>query len=205
MAADLAQDLLRATWLVFGLGAVAAVVLGLALLLDPARVARWGGRANHWVSTRRLAAPLNQPIHIERRFYRHHRAWGLFIIAGSLLSLGHCAWAWQHRPALTGLFAPLRPLLAAMAVDVGLVLLASGAVFTLAIGLLVYVRPSELKTLESWGNRWVSTRRLLRFLETPLALENRALAHPFLLGAALLLGGLYVLVHLWLIRPWLLT
>jgi hypothetical protein len=203
MAAGLAQDLLRAAWLVIGLGSAAALVLGLALLLDPARVARWGGSANRWVSTRQLAAPLNQPIHIERRFYRHHRAWGLFIIGGSLLSLGHCAWAWQHRPALTGLFAPLRPLLATLAVDVSLVLLASGALFTLIIGLLVYVRPSELKGLESWGNRWVSTRRLLRFLETPLALENRALAHPQWLGGAMILGGLYVLVHLWLARPWL--
>jgi hypothetical protein len=203
MTADLAQDLLRAAWLVFGLGSAAALVLGLVLLFDPARVARWGSRTNLWLSTRQFAAPLNQSIHIERRFYRHHRAWGLFIIAGSLLSLGHCAWAWQHRPALAGLFAPLRPLLAALAVDISLVLLASGAVFTLAIGLLVYIRPSELKGLENWGNRWVSTRRLLRFFETPLALEDRALAHPLLLGSALILGGLYVLVHLWLAIPWL--
>src|SRR5690606_21105358 len=63
--------------------------------------------------------------------------------------------------------------------------------------LLVILRPSLLKPLEAWMNRWLSARAALRPLEQSRAPLDRITARfPRLIGALILLGGAWVLGNL---------
>lgn len=122
-------------------------MLGLTLLLANAR-------QNLHISNK-LQAILDRPYFIERIIYRHHRKAGAMLIAASML------WLWLLSPLsvwhqfLTLTWEYLTRMLAS---DHLLTILVSSifSLTTLVVGLLLIIRPSLLRPLETRANRWIT-------------------------------------------------
>ncbi|MEE4303608.1 MAG: hypothetical protein V2J19_05595 [Wenzhouxiangella sp.] len=86
---------------------------------------------------------LDRQWQIERLVYRHHRIFGLLVIAAG----SFCLW----RLTRTELTAVLDGRSSA---SILLWVLLAGQAFNLLVGLVVFFRPSLLKPLETISNRW---------------------------------------------------
>lgn len=188
-----------AMWLVdaatlLGLALLAAcAAFGLALVIAPRIAILASGALNRRFSGRRAMRPLEIPRPTERAFYRHHR------LLGAALVLAVAAFF-----LLYFLNFPRDSVLAALAREYGrgpadaflqaaewFFLLANGLIGVL--GMLVLIRPSVLKPVEAWANRWISTRRALKGLEQEHdPLDRFTLRHPRLTGVLVLAGVTYV-------------
>ncbi len=73
-------------------------------------------------------------------------------------------------------------------------LLLGGLGIALIIGLVVLVRPSLLKSLEKWGNRWIDTDSELEGFDRIHEIPGNILpGRPRWFGAFVLLGALYII------------
>lgn len=69
-----------------------------------------------------------------------------------------------------------------------------GNVFALFIGVLMLVAPRWLGQLFGTTNRWISTRRMTRPLDTPHPTDRAMLRYPRVLGAILLASAALILI-----------
>lgn len=134
--------------LILGLAGTLAVLIGLGLLVVGLRLKGCATRTPAW-----LHVDIDQPHYIERLIYRHHRKAGIALMAAAAW------WLW--------LLSPLAPWRAFLSLtwhylklvfgSADFVLLATSglALGVLVTGLLLLLRPSLLKPLESVANRWV--------------------------------------------------
>ena len=161
-----------------------AFVVGAAVAVRPALLEGVRHRADRRVSMRRATRSLDVPRNVDRWFYRHHRIYGAFVVALAVLLLGVLTFgsapaAW-HRA-----FGPEYREVAAIIVDTARVVLWVLGIFALAIGVVVFVRPSALKGVEARANRWVTTRRAFRGLEREYhGTESWIARHPRAWGVA---------------------
>ncbi len=180
--------------------AAAAAVTGAWLLLAPDSFLRLNARLARWYSTQRALEPLERPIAVERRLYRHHRLVGAVLTAGSLYTTWRLATAYDEARIVAALRPDLPAPLAGALLTGWTAFLALGNLAALAVGLALLARPSALKDLEAWANRWISTRRALRFLDVPHNGPDRLVArHPRLTGALLLAAALWLAAVSWLV------
>src|SRR5690242_16410919 len=71
-------------------GLILALVVGVLLLAMPQALFALNARLSRWVDTRNALGMLDQPLSLERFFYRHHRILGVLIVMGS----GYVLWRW---------------------------------------------------------------------------------------------------------------
>jgi hypothetical protein len=173
---------------------VLLVLLGLALILAPSRVLAATGKLNRWISTKPFFESINRPRYHERYFYRHHCLFGLIIAAASLVCL-----------YMLGLYMEPQELVVRLVrlaqSEFGKWLLASlyyvllvSLCLTFLIGVIVLIRPSLLKSLETWGNRWVDTDKSLEQLDEVHEIpENILPGRPRWFGLFVLLGAGYMI------------
>lgn len=121
---------------------------------------------------------LQKTRRIERFFYRHHRLFGAFIAATSLVPLFVLGIHVMSRP---GAFTFLLPGIQLIEVAV-----LAFALATLSIGIFVAIRPSALKSLEEKANLWIDIDQLLDHRET-CRTTSRVLIVCLLLASLLLL------------------
>lgn len=180
------------------LGVVVGVfcfALGVMMLVAPDVVLRVSSQlGEHWFSARRALKPAEIPRRSESLFYRHHRVGGLVLVAAAVV-IGWSLWSLDPGRAVE-VFSKWSPrVVVAWILDAGIILMWLVTVIALITGSVVFFRPSTLKGVEAWSNRWVSTRRATRFLEQshdPLA---RLFARwPRVFGLFITVGSLYLLV-----------
>lgn len=191
---ELLPILLESAGLILIILLILATLYGLILLLSPPTGLRLNRLLSHPFSTRQYTQPLDRQFHVERYFYRHAKLYGLLLIigAGYLLYrlfldfplenyaqtlpdfLSQNAWAWLLEAAR--------------------IFLILATLFTLLIGLVVAIRPSNIKSLEQRTNRWVSTREKLAFMSQNLGgIDNMATRAPRVFGGVVFLLGLVLL------------
>lgn len=147
-----------------------AVLLGIALLtgaavaVRPALLDRFRSASDQRYSMRRVTRTLDTPHNIDRWFYRYHRVYGaavalLAIALLSFLAFGHPETAWR------GLFGPGSRVVGEILADTARVVLWILGLFALAVGTVVFARPSALKPFEARVNRWLTPRHALRDAE----------------------------------------
>lgn len=98
-------------------------------------------------STTRLAdawQTLNRQFRMERLLYHHHRITGLVVIAVALVFIFQ---GWR-----VGLFTRSEELTETWRILWWL--LVAGNLLNLVVGLVILLRPSMLKPIEAWANRW---------------------------------------------------
>lgn len=173
---------------------VLLVPLGLALILIPARVLATTSSLNRWISTKPFFDSVNRPHYQERLFYRHHRLFGLIIAAASLICLYMLGLYMEPQELITRLVTLAQS-------EFGKWLLASVYYLLLVClflafitGMIVLFRPSLLKSLEAWGNRWVDTDRTLEQLDQVREIPTNILpGRPRWFGLFVLLGAGYMI------------
>jgi len=135
-------------------GLALALTVGVLLLARPRILFALNARLSRWVDTRAAFGLLDQPHHLERFFYRHHRILGVMIVLGS----GYVLWRWAFDYERSDLVALLGRQWLARGLDwvppalEAAVVALHGAI--LVVGLLILFRPSLLKGLERTANRW---------------------------------------------------
>jgi hypothetical protein len=177
-------------------GAVTGVVVSLLMIYRPASFERLNRVASKWISMRRLDRGADRRISLEQWFYGHHRPLGMLVSLGAVYvfvyfgllfdkshALPHLAAHLSVRPTMIG---GLEGLLDAM-----VLISLTGAVVSMFVGLMLWLRPSALRGMEEDANRWVSVRRSTRFLDIPRNTRS-LLRHNRRTGWLLLLGSLYL-------------
>ena len=179
-----------------------AACAGLWLLAAPRSFLKANAWLGRWYPTQRALEPLERPIAVERRLYRHHRLAGALIVAGAAFALWRLALHYEEARLVTALAPRLPAPLAGALLTGWTAFLALGNLAALAVGLALLARPSALKDLESWANRWVPAGRALGFLDVPRDGPDRLVArHPRLTGALLLVAALWLAAAAWLVPP----
>ncbi|HKJ76700.1 MAG TPA: hypothetical protein VKA64_05810 [Gammaproteobacteria bacterium] len=191
MTATLGQIVLAAV----GFIGAAALLLGVTLLLRPGLVWRFCAVLDRWWSGDALVQWLNTPRAVERLLYRYHRPFGALLILGSTYTLYAQAFRFRPEEASTALASAVPGPLVEPFVDAMALALFFGNLFAFAVGVVVSLRPSLLKGLEGWSNRWLTLDSLLRALDRPYWEVDRIIhRHPRASGATLVLAGLYLLL-----------
>ncbi|HET7306362.1 MAG TPA: hypothetical protein VFK24_00885 [Gammaproteobacteria bacterium] len=172
------------------LGAAAALVVGLGLLLAPARAVAITIRFDRYYDIDEKLAPLQKVWYWERFFYRHHRALGSLMLVGSLYIIVVLMTLGDSRHIAAALGVTLHEYVLVL-IESCRAMLMFGSVFAFAFGCIVLIRPSLLKPLEQEANRWVNPpKRKLPPRPRP------AVAHPRRIGLFLTVGGVYTLASL---------
>ncbi len=184
-------------WALLG-GGTLAILVGFWLILAPLSFANVSRVADRWVSTRRAAEWLESPRPIERLFYRHHRPFGLLLMAGAAFALGYLGVNYERSADLLAAFVlPWEGVGSTVIAGVLTGILLVGSAGVLIISGFVVVRPSLLKRVEAASNRWVSTREAFRGLDNCSDSPGRAVARmPRLAGLVLVVAGLYTTLQL---------
>lgn len=188
------------------IGNVFAFGIGVLMLVAPQQLSALFKFSNRWISTRKLTKPLEKPRPTERALLRYPRVLGAILLASAALILikGTIIATGMSVAEGGGLLARLYG-----ATDysgglwnsvwislVAFILL--GALTAVVVGLTSLIRPGQLKRWGKSSNRWVSTRKLTKPLDTPhYHLDKLVLARPRLWGGVITVVALFSAVVLW--------
>jgi hypothetical protein len=176
-------------------GAALGTVIGVLLLVDSQRVMRWNLLLNRWYSTRKAIRTLDRPVDIKRSVYRWHRVLGVVVFAVSLYTLDVLVFGFQTSALVRALRDVGSPALLSLALEGVRLFLIAGNVAALVAAAILVFRPSLLKGLEGWGDRNYTLRVPTRALDVMrYQPDDFVRRHPRLVGALLLIGGVYVLI-----------
>ncbi|MDX1444197.1 MAG: hypothetical protein R3270_10575 [Gammaproteobacteria bacterium] len=175
------------------------LLTGAVFLFAPRVATSMEHEADQKFSLRKALKPVEIPRQTERFFYKHHRSVGILValLAGLFLWMYLVAGEGSRIAEWLGRQAG-GELLAAWSAGIGGFLVVMN-VLALVFGIVMAVRPSALKGVEVVANRWVSTRRATKALDSEHdPLGRFAMNHPRLFGAVVLVGSLFVLLNLML-------
>jgi hypothetical protein len=169
------------------------IPVGLALVLVPGKFLALGNILNRWISTTAFFNKLDAPRNYERYFYKNHRLLGGLITLFSGFSIYMLVFYAGMNVTAAALERAAGSIFDKWLLITCYYLLIGLSVLALIAGIVIYFRPSLLKSLEAWGNRWIDTQTpLLRFdkvHEIPITILP---GKPRLFGCIVLVGALYI-------------
>lgn len=177
-----------------------SLIIGLLLLFQPAVVIRLNRWASALFSLRRSTKALEMPRYVDRAFYNHHKILGVIVTLTSAYVLYYFSTVYDTN-ALTGsMMHDGYGDIYGMLYDAIRIIMLLTAACSLLIGVIVFIRPSRLKSVESWSNRWVSTRRASRSLaQEKDQINQMAYNNPRLVGIIFVCLSIYAASGLFLI------
>lgn len=189
-------------WL-FDAGTIVAIALlaacgvyGILLAVFPRIALGVSAALNRRYSSRRALRPLEVPRYTERWFYRHHRAVAILLLAGVAAFFLLYAFHYPRDTLLAFISGRLDTLTGALVDTIEWFLVGANALIGV-FALVMLLRPSLLKPVETWANRWISTRRALRDAENSREpLDDFVTRHPRVAGFFVLVGAGYIVLSL---------
>jgi hypothetical protein len=188
------------------IGNVFAFGLGVLMLAAPRQLSAVFKFSNRWISTRKLTKPLERPRQTERAMLRYPRALGAILLASAALILI------KGTIFVTGMsVADGGRLLARLYGDVDvssglweslwislIAFIMLGALTAVVVGLMALFRLDQLRRWAGSANRWISTRKMTKPLNTPhYHLDQLVVARPRLWGGVISVLALFSAVVLW--------
>ena len=169
------------------------IPVGIALILVPQSVMRLGESSNRWISTNGLVNSLDSPRNHERLFYKYHHLFGVLIVLGSAFSL----YVLVYNNGITDTAESISHLADTVAgewlLETAYYILSGACVLALLVGLVIIVRPSLLKAVEAWGNRWIDTGSTLEKLDQVHDIPTNVLpGKPRTFGIFVLICAVYI-------------
>lgn len=172
-------------------GAVTGIVVSLLLIFRPELMARINKVASRWVSTRQLDRVLERSVSAEQWFYRHHQALGALVCLGALYIFVYFGLLFDKAVVMHHLATQLPGALLDSLLDALVLAALTGAVVSLYVGLLLWLRPSLLRGAEDVTNQWLSIRKAARPLEIPRdQVDAYVASHTQRVGWLLLMASL---------------
>lgn len=182
---------------VFYWAGIVVLIIGIAITIAPGMMIRLGEVLNRWVSTDEIFHRLDVPRSTERLFYRHHRVFGVLLTLGAAYVLYSFLFAFDYQSISREVIlfhsaATTEWLLSALSfLNIGFSLVGIG------LGLVILFRPSLLKALEQWANRWYGVDDSLKRLDVQLKMPDSWFQkRPRLLGVLIVAGSLYIVFSL---------
>ncbi len=172
--------------------AIVTLAVGLIMLIAPDKVHAAAARLDVFISTEEYFAFLDSKKFIDKYIYKYHHFFGIFIIVGSIYTIVMLAplQGSEYR-ALPELISPVISSWIYDAIVISLLFFCSLVTF---IGIIIFFRPSALKTFEAKMNTWNETSHLIKPLDEQRYLEQqKPLKKPRLFGFIVLSGSLYIL------------
>ena len=188
--------LLQGLAVVLVLGLLAALFVGVMLLARPQALFALNQRLSRWIDTRAVFSMLDQPRHLERFFYRHHRLLGAAIMLGATYVLWQWAFHYERAEVVALLGRRWRAAgldWLAPALEVALVGLHAAI---LVVGMLIFFRPSLLKGVEQAANRWQDGPATSRLDSVVDGLDDAFEGHPRVSGLLLVVSAAWCLAAL---------
>jgi hypothetical protein len=166
---------------------LAGLILALGLILRGEATLRALRGMNRWVSTRRAMKAFEIPRSAEPRAPASRRGIGIVVAAVGAYAIVVLALQFDAGRLASVFGEHPRYSAAAIAIDAVRWMLVAGSAAAVAVGLMMLFTPRALASLESLGNRWVSSRQIVAgadSMRTPL--DSLAERFPRAAGALLL-------------------
>lgn len=192
---NLLIDLLHQTFLIFLVGGcVVGIVAGAFMLINPDSVLRLNRYFSKWVSTEKATNVLDQQHKIERTIYRHHRLMGALIVVGGVYTLYILNFAFNQKVTVAILGNGKNNHLIEWILESTVLAFNLGCAAALVVGVILLVRPSLLKGMESGLNHWVGTEKSIQVLDTMrYRFDHFIASHIRVAGVLVIVGSIYVI------------
>ena len=177
-----------------------SLVVGILLILRPSVIFKLNNKADKGFSFRRYTKFLELPNIIDSVFYKHHLIVGALVTITSSYILYYFLMVYDEA-VISGYISGLSyALVLDLLINALRLFMLFCSVFIILIGLTIFFRPSQIKRVEDWANRWVSTRQKARELSTQHDGVNQlAYKHPRITGSVITLLSLYAIILLFLV------
>lgn len=185
------QLLIPSAALFFLIGSLAAVIVGIGLIVNSAAMMRLFGVMNRSVSTRRMSKSLEIQRDSSALVWKYRRPIAAFFMLGAAFSLYGLIAQIDNAAVVAALKLKYPPAAVLLVVECARWLLIVGCAAALAVGILLRFFPDTLRGIEARGARWVSTRQMASGVDTMnIALDDWVAAFPRVAGWAILLPAL---------------
>lgn len=196
MNSMLSEIFFDAGYLFIVVGTFIALILGLGLIFAPMLTLKLNDKINTRISLREKTKAIETPIKSEPFFYKHAKTSGAILVIGSLFVLYTLATfnAYSLIPYLPkSISAPAWDWL----LQAGQIFFFITCTFILLFGLVVLIRPSQIKNLEEAANRWISTRQRFSKMSNEINTANKLVnTYPRIFGSFITLLSLIILIIL---------
>ncbi len=177
-----------------------SLVIGLLLIVQPSIIVRLNKQVAKRFSFRRATKFLEVPNDIDRIFYRHHRIIGAIVTLTSAYVLYYFLLVYDAAIIADYVMGSSYAVVYDTLINALRLFMLFSSGFILLIGIAIFVRPSWLKTVEVWANRWISTRQASQ----PLSVEHDqvnqlAYRYPRTAGLVIVAISLYASILLYLV------
>jgi hypothetical protein len=181
-------------------GAVLGVVIGVMLLVDSTRVMRWNEKLNAWIATGNAVQVLDRPIDVKRTVYRWHRLAGILLFAGAFFTLDALVFGFTTTALVRSFRGAGNPALLSLLFETIRIFLIIGNVAALIAAAILVFRPSLLKGVERWADRYYGGDQPAGKLDAMRYQPDEFVrARPRLVGTLIVLGSVYALFGLGLL------
>ena len=162
-------------------GSIIALIFGLTLIFMPATALKLNVKSKHNL------------IKSEPFFYRHAKTNGGILILGSLF-IFYTLLTFNFDMLIPHTPEQVSPFVYSWLSQAGQLFFFIGSTFILIFGLIVFIRPSLIKTFEATANRWLSAPSIFSFLNPNRSTSKQWLsAYPRILGIFFTLFALFIL------------
>jgi hypothetical protein len=186
------QWLAESLVLIFLLGGLAVLAVGLGLIFNSAGTLRLFESMNRWVSMRRTTKPIEINRDTRQFVQRYRRVVAAAFIVGGLFALYGLTMRFDERAAAAVLGLGIyKPAFSGWVVDSARWVLILGNLSAIVIGLALAFSPAAVEKLEAAGSRWFSERQMSKGATAPHnPLDQKVAANPRASGLLMAFFGL---------------
>lgn len=154
------------------IGTCFALILGLGLIIAPSATLKLNDKINTRISLREKTRSIETPIKSEPFFYKHSKISGLVLILGSTFVL-YTLVTFNEQALIPYLPKSISAPAWSWLLQAGHIFFLVTGTFILLFGLVVLIRPSEIKRFEQTANHWVSTRQHFASMSKDINFTNK--------------------------------
>src|SRR3989338_5692365 len=153
-----------------------------------------GNLPAHRCAARHSARPVaHHPAATDAGDQSRSRPLGILIALGATYILIHFGLLFDKAPSLQRMTAYLPVQMADGLLDALVLAALTGGALALWAGLMLWLRPSLLRSIEEEANQWITLRRTTKVLDVPHdQVDSFVLNHARKVGWLLLLGSIYL-------------
>ncbi len=196
MNAMLSEIFFDASYLFIIVGTFIALIFGLGLIFAPAITLKFNEKINTRISLREKTKSIETPIKSEPIFYKYARVSGAILVIGSLFVLYTLA-TFNAYTLIPYLPKSISPPAWDWLIQAGQIFFFIACSFILIFGLIIFIRPSQIKNFEQAANHWISTRKHLSKMSDDINMANKLVnTYPRIIGSFVTIFSLIVLFFL---------
>jgi hypothetical protein len=177
-----------------------SLIVGLVLIIKPDLIIRLNRRVGKKFSLRRLTKAIEVPNNIDRVFYRHHKIIGIVVTLVASYVLYYFTFVYDANAIAQMLKSHNHGQILDLLVSALRLFMLVSCVVIVLLGITIFFRPSQLKSIEVWANRWISTRQATRSLSVERNQVNQLVdKYPRLIGIMIVFLSVYACLLLYLV------